>query len=556
MEFFSSRIARRTLFVLVGLCVALEAWAAPYAMNADVISYFDLADLIQKHQWHWVVNAYWHPGYPALLFLTRAVMGSTVWTELQAARVLNAIIAGLLFLAVKFALNAAVELRTSLWSKRGENSGFEAIPRETLGIFAAAVTFLLVARDLNPSATLPDALLATLLVCGTGFLLRVAAQNKLWSYAGFGLAFGAAFLVKSVSFPLFLVSLVLLPFLAGSVKKAAKGGILAVLVFAAVAGPYIGALSHQKGRFTTGDSGSLNYAWYVDHADRFEQQKNDPSRYGLAKGELKHTSTEILTNPPVYDYGTARPGTSLQWFDPSYWNDGLKPRFNLQAQLARCRASALIVIQYFALRPQYLLLFLFLALLGARWNLKDFGPKGVGPVLLLLLAQLGMYFLVLTEPRYIGSAMLLALVILLVFLRVPKRDSMHSVLAVSAALFLGMLLCGSFTESLQHLKRENSVEGRRMGAYKRSTFTAAEALSKADGIHPGDSVACLGEYACRGDLYWARLAQVRIRTEIFADLNPPLSVWEKADKDQVKTTLQGLGVKAIVADFGANVTPP
>jgi hypothetical protein len=553
MEIFSSPVVRRSLFAMLGICLVLEALFAPYGMTADTVSYLDLSDLIHQHQWHWVVNAYWHPGYPALLLLARMVMRTTVWNELAAVRMLNLAITGFLFLAVRFALNSAVELRES---RESGVDGLEPIRRETVGVLAAAITLVSVLRELTVREVRPDVLLAGLVFFGVGFLMRVGAKNRLSAYAGMGVCFGLGFWVKSVAFPVFLIALLLLPFAAGSMRRAAKGFAVTALIFAAVAGPYIGAISKQKGRFTAGDSGGLNYAWYVDGADRFEQQNNDPSRYGLAKANLKHPSLQIMKDPPIYFYGMAMPGTEPQWEDPSYWNDGLKPRFNLKAEASTVRAGLLIALQYFVMRSQYILLFVVLVMLGGRWRRRDFGWRGVLPVLLLAVAQIAMYVLVYTEPRYIASAALVPMIVLMAFVRIPKGSVWQGAVALCGFVFLGMSLCASLSASLQNMKRQRLSEGRAAGWYNQGTFSAGESLAKAAGIHPGDTVACFGEGACRNDIYWARLAQVHIRTEMFADMDPPLDVWEKSDHEKTLAALRSTGAKAVVADFGPNVTPP
>ena len=553
MQIFSSPAVRRSLFAMLALCLVLEALFSPYDMNADSVSYLDLADLIHTHQWHWVVNAYWHPGYPALLLLARMVLGSSLQHELLAARLLNLGITVLLFFAVRFALRSAVELRQSLDSGVG-SKGMEPLRIETLDLAAASITLISVMRELSPRSVRPDVLLAALLISGGAFLMRAGTRRDLRSFAGLGVCFGLGFLVKSVAFPVFLVALLLLAVNGASLKNAAKGIVVAGLIFAALAGPYIGLLSKQKGRFSAGDSGGLNYAWYVDRADRFELQKDEPWRYGLAKGELKHTSVQLLKSPPIYFFG-GMPGTEPQWLDPSYWNDGLKPRFNLSAEVREVLAGVRIVVQYFVLRPQYLLLFVVLAMLGGRWKRSDLSRTGAAPVLLLALVQVGLYVMVYTEPRYIANAVILCLSVLLVLVRIPTTEFGQNAAAMGSALFLGMLLCSSFTGSLQNLKSSERSEGRAIGAYNLATFSAGESLASAIGIAPGDTVACLGEAACRGDSYWARLAGVKIRTEIFADQETPLAVWQAADKTVTLATVRSTGAKAIIANFGQDVPP-
>ncbi len=491
MQAFSSLVLRRFLFVWLALCLVLEALFAPYEMNADTISYFDLADLIRSHQWHWVVNAYWHPGYPALLLLARTLLRVPLCGELLSARLLNLAIAVLFFLSVRFALHAAVELRqrqetTADWT------GWQHIRIETLDVAAAGITMISITRELSPQSVRPDVLVETMMIMGVGFLVRVSARKDLWSFAGVGLFFGLGFLVKSVAFPVFLVALASLPIITTSIKATVRGMLICTLVFAAVAGPYIAALSMQKGRFCVGDSGRLGYAWYVDGADRFEQQKNDPSRYGRARGNLKHTSVQLLAAPPVYFFGTAMPGTEPQWLDPSYWNDGLDPRFDPRAEILVILSGVRIILQSFVMRPQYLLWFGAVAILGGRWKKSDFSARSAGPIFLLALAQIGMYLMVYTEPRYIANAVILVSLALIAFLRVPKGAIKQDAVAMCATMFLGMMLCSSFTDSLKNLKNQQRTEGRAIGAYNHAVFTAAQSLANHPGIRPGDTVACSG----------------------------------------------------------------
>jgi Dolichyl-phosphate-mannose-protein mannosyltransferase len=555
MELVFWKPVRRSLFVLLVLCLVLEAFFAPYDMNADSVSYLDLADLIQAHKWQWVVNAYWHPFYPCLIFLSKMVARTSLQHELLATRFLNLAIAGSLFLAVRFALDSAMELRRYLVAE-ADTDVREPLSRDTAQIFAIGITLTCVLRELSMRAVRPDILLATLFISGSAFLMRANARQNVGAFAGLGACFGLAFLVKSVAFPVFLIAV--FSFWAGSssYKLAVKGVGVAVLVFLAIAAPYIGALSIQKGRFSAGDSGGLNYAWYVDRADRFEQQSEDPSRYGLAKGELKHTSVQILKNPPIYFFGTNMPGTEPQWLDPSYWNDGLKPRFNLDAQMRQVIAGIIVLLKYFVLRPQFAFLIVILLMLGGRWNKREFGRAGAGPVVFLQIAQIGMYVAVYTEPRYIAGAVILILIALLSFAVIPKTIGQQDCARMCAVLFVGMLICASLTQSLQNLNILRRQRGPLTGAYSYEIFSAGQTLANSPKIHAGDSVACLGEEACRDDSYWARLAHVNIRTEIFADRNNPVDVWQSGDQTATIEALRSTGARAVVAVFGGGTEVP
>lgn len=582
MEPFSSTSLRRILYAMLALALVLQAIAIPYEMDADVVSYLDLAQLLRAHQWHWLVNAYWHPGYPALLAVSEIVTRVSVWHELAAARLLNLVTAFALLAAVQSALTASLRLREALASAGADDDSPASQPiflsEPTLRLLTAALAFFVILHDFGLAAVRPDLLLAVLLVAAIGFLLRIAgdaalARTNPLPFAATGLCFGLAYWVKSVTFPLFLAAFVLTAWSllrrpTVKLRCAALGLAAFALVFAAIAGPYIAALSHQKHRFTTGDSGGLNYAWYVDNADRFELEPGQPSRYGLASGSFKHTSTQLLATPRVYYYGpsAAAPGLVLmpvstpQWFDPSYWDEGLRPHFHLGAQLRTIKNNLVTVGQYALMRPQLGLLGLALILLGLRWRRRDFGRLALAPVLLLLAAQMGLYLLVLTEARYVGVAVLLGLVVSLPFLRLPEEtgtglSTIQHAAGMVAVLFCAFVLAAAYPESLRSLKLEKKDEGRANGAYNRATFTAAEDLAATPGIRPGDTVACFGEAACRDDPYWARLAGISMRTEIYEEQDP-LSVWLHADQAVLLATVRATGAKAIVANFGPVACPP
>ena len=71
------------------------------------------------------------------------------------------------------------------------------------------------------------------------------------------------------------------------------------------------------------------------------------------------------------------------------------------------------------------------------------------------------------------------------------------------------------------------------------------------GVQPGDTVACIGAKACLDDQYWARLAGVRILTEVY-DPNNHLYLFlsNLPNRDQAIATVRAQGGKVLVGDFG------
>jgi hypothetical protein len=99
-------------------------------------------------------------------------------------------------------------------------------------------------------------------------------------------------------------------------------------------------------------------------------------------------------------------------------------------------------------------------------------------------------------------------------------------------------------------RRDLLVDGSLRGWYSPTLFGAAEGL-RSLGVAPGDTVACVGATACLTDHYWARLAGVRILTEIYdPDTHTYLFLSGVANREQAIATVRGQGAKVLVADFG------
>jgi hypothetical protein len=71
------------------------------------------------------------------------------------------------------------------------------------------------------------------------------------------------------------------------------------------------------------------------------------------------------------------------------------------------------------------------------------------------------------------------------------------------------------------------------------------------GVHPGENVACIGHTACLNDPYWARLAGVRILTEIYDPETPVYSfLADLPNREQAIDVVRAQGAKVLVGDFG------
>ena len=546
-----------------------------YQLDGDAIAYMDIGDNLRAHHWAGIVNGYWHPMYPAFLSLGHILFHATLATELRAYYFVNFAIFLLEMLAIVAFTDAIVRLRTTLQpTTTPTNFLLTKYPLRYLGL---ALLTIASQRELSLGKVRPDALLQAFLLFALAALLQHLATNRLRYAALMGLALGCAYLTKSFAFVLaFLCIAVLAIFrwlwLKHSLMRIAPAATIALVTFAIVAGPYIAALSHQHGRLDFGDSGSLNYAWYVGGTEKMHLQPYQTSQFGSAEVHLKHPERELLHSPLVLSYAEMPYGTYPDWFDTTYWNDQIKPHFTLRGEISRASRNCVLVVRYLFNHPEALILLALLTLLGARPTLPwKFSQPNANtfwlPSLLLGVLIWGIYAIVNTEERYVTIAYLTIILTLFATLRISESSSSRPesssfwrsqnlsiglFLPSTAALLILLLATLSLGESLRTVledRRQLSITGAPNAWFSPTMTHAAAALTQL-GVQPGDTVACVGFEACLGDFYWARLAGVRILTEIY-DPDPPVYPFLLAlpNRDQAIASVRAQGVKVLVGNF-------
>jgi hypothetical protein len=555
-------IRRLFPFYCVLLALATFGYARydAYQLDADAISYMDIGDLLRAHRWAGIVNGYWHPMYPAFLSLGHILFHAIPANELRAYYLVNYGIFLLEMLAVVAFTDALAALRNAIENSAG---GF-LCDGTTLRYIALALLAIASQRELSLGKVRPDALLQAFFLLAVAALLRYFASQRVVFAALMGLALGCAYLTKSFAFLVtFLCLLVLLVFsricLRQSTARSAGAALTAIVCFAIVSGPYIAALSWQHGRFDFGDSGTLNYAWYVGGTRKMHLEPYMTADFGSAEVHLKHPERELMRSPQVLSYAGLPYGTYPDWFDTTYWNDQVKPRFALHGEISRGARNCVLVVRYLFNHPESLLLLALLIGLGARPNLA-WRPRASNanafwlPPLLLGLLIWGVYATVNTEERYVTVAFFLIVLPLYASLRQPAQTSIQGGTARAAApvlvVLLALLAVGESLRTVLEDRRQLSGRGVPGGWYSLRMHNAADGLA-AMGVKPGDQIACAGWVACLDDQYWARLAGIRILTEIYApDRNAYSFLAGLPNRDEVIETVRAQGGKALVADFG------
>ena len=536
--------------VLIGLGYAL--WD-DYEIDGDAVAFMDISGALIRGDFAKVVNGYWNPGYPALLALGQLLFHPSRWTELQVFYFVNlAIFAGAIAACAYFALGL-VPLRDRALKAANARP---ALPGPALVLAALSVLFFAFQRELSLGKVRSDGLLLLLFLLTAGFLLQLMATGRLRYYPLIGLTLGLAYLTKSYAFlpaTILLAATVVYGLtLRGSARlKIVGGGIVAAVLFLALASPYIAAISHQRDRLTTGDSARINYAFFIDRTERWHEWHN--GALGAAGGTFNHPEEVLLDKPAIYSYGGHLIGTYPLWFDPSYWTDGLEPHFSFKGHVERLIRSTELLVRYLIAHAEPLVFLFVLLGIGCRW--VAWRQPEARPI--LAIAAIGLVMLAIYAPidiqdRYISAMYLLILVPLLALLRRPEGQS--DMAAVAAALMLAAIAAADGGGTAAQLRRVEKVTGHQGGQFGGDVFPMAHALAEF-GVGPGSRLACMGDDACYVNEYWTRLLQSQVAAEIEIPKDgDPARFWTGlANKDEVLKTLRDQGIKALVAEFPAGI---
>jgi len=560
---------RKLLIVYLLLLVPI-GWLAtrfqPYQVDGDAVSYMDIADLLHAHHWAGAVDGYWNPLYPAALAVAQIAFQPTRWNELGAYYVANyaifllQIVAMLLFIAGLDRLRA----RTLVPSRE------PLLSRKALAFLGVALVVIASQRELSMGTIRPDALLQALMLLAFAMLLQALATESLVYAPLMGLFFGLAYLTKSFAFVVALLSIAVMVLFQGwlqrrKLARVAISGVLAILAFAAVAGPYIAALSQQKHRFDFGDSGALNYAWYSAGVEKMHLEPWMKSSFGPATVNLIHPEKQLLASPGIYSYRAEPYGTYPDWFDTTFFNERIIPHLNPHALLRRDARNLVLVFRYLFNHPEAWILLILLLVCGAQLRFGNWRHEGSFwlPMILLGLAMWVLYGIVNIEERYVTLAYLVTVLPVFATLHAPQMPQSVSSEeegrqrpwlrsgATAMVVLLAFLAAGESLRIAFQQRRDEAALPHPW--YNPQIFGAAHGL-EALGVRPGDQVACMGAIACLNTDYWARLAGVRVLTEIYNPSPHLFEQWEALpNRAQAYDILKRQGATVLVAEFDPGV---
>jgi hypothetical protein len=518
-------------FWIVALAAgAYQVWVNRNAMSNDGISYLDMGDALAHGHWSAAINGYWSPLYPVLIGIALAVVRPSAWNEFATVH------------AVNFAIYAAA-LASFEFFLRGLIRTVQppSMPAWLIKVIGYSL-FIWSSLDLigNGGAS-PDMAVSLFVFMASGILLTIAhGRARRWTFVLLGVVLAFGYLAKAPLFPLAFAFFGLALFAPGGIQKTIPKVAVGLLAFAVVSAPYLLSLSQAKGRLTFGDSGKLNYAWYVDSASYRHWQGGNlgpPSEVAprwskpqVSSGVPLHPTRKVLDTPPVYEFNGPIQGTYPVWYDPSYWNDGIKPRFDPSQQIRKIAVNVkfmyslllnLHILQLYREKQVFKLFSPVVLLLWIAWlfQSRKLAFVQARPAWLLFsfaIAALAMYSLVYCEPRHLAPFVVLLFMSMFAFLLPPKgNDRLLTGATLATVLAAFALATGSGLIAAQPPKVDD--------------WAVASALRHL-GIGPGTQVASV-EYSNHANVKWARLARARIVAEVYTDAFAPRGYFWKLGAD-------------------------
>jgi 4-amino-4-deoxy-L-arabinose transferase-like glycosyltransferase len=518
----------------------LHTWAAirSSSMNADGIAYLDIGDAYMRGDWSNAINPVWSPLYSWILGAVMAIVQPPMTWEFPVVHLVNLALFLFAFLCFDF-------FWRQLGRSRQEATGAGGYSWPG-GIWLALgySLFIWVALSLIAIwAVTPDMLMAAFVLLAAGLIVRLRARHDGWStFLLLGLVLGLAYLAKAIMFPLAFVFLLVAWFSAGDLRLAAPRTAVALLAFLAVSLPFILAISRSHGSFTFGEAGTITYLRYVNGIPYPHWQGDD------RLGSPLHPSRQLLSNPPVYEFGEPIGGTYPISYNPAYWYEGATAQLNPGRQLQAIIRNGLYYFDLFGRQQGGLLtLTILLYAIGGprppslcallrRWGL-----------ILPALAAFVLYALVYAEGRYVGVFVLLLWAGLLANVRLPESPSSPKIIRAAGLLMVGFILANVAAFNLEGYGRLTAAGGAALPAEapRARPVEVAEALGQL-GVGPGSTVGVIG-YAF--DSFWARLARVRIVSEMVDWPANPFWWGEAALQESVLEAFAASGACAVVAEY-------
>ena len=513
------RVTAWSFAVVAGI---LQVWSSRFYIEPDAVNYLDIASAYRRGDWLAAINGYWSPLYSWLLLVLKQIFRPSAYWESTFLHLLNFLLFLLALSCFEFFFGRFLSL-LRVWFPVVPME--EDIPEWAWWVMGYAAFLLAALRLITLKNNTPDMALAAWLFLATGLLIQIALnEGRIFLYhAAFGIVLGAAYLTKSVMFPLSFLYICAGASARAGVRKPDWRGLVALFTFVLVSLPFITALSVKEGHFTFGETGRTAYF----------DQVTGPSN----ESKPLHPMRKLSDQPSLYEYADSLRSTFPPWYDGSYWYAGVRFRFNLGNQLRAIGRSISSYFHIVSTEKEWIAGWLFLAIFAADWLDQSKRLFRLSFLWMPSLAMLSLYALVLVEPRYVAVPLAIVGIVLFASLPWPRITATRR-LGTAVFLTIGIttgitLIRGAIPDLAACLHPTPHVQ-----------WLAAKQLEHL-GLAPGDRVAVLGHTTVAD--YWAQLAGLRIVADV--PVEAVSSYWEASPEKraEIAASLSALGVKAFVS---------
>lgn len=537
---------RWTLRILVLGAGLLLSWSERYSFDEDGLSYLDISDGAFTGHASLFVNAYWSPAYPAVLALLRPVVSFVTRREIVGIHLINVVFLGFAWAAFEAVFGVLGKVLLGRGAREDSGGAAQRDAGNLSFVFLGLVFLWFFTRHIGLGRTTPDLLLCgVLLLAFREALLVVHGQNS-GAFLRLGVILGLAYLTKAVVFPVAVFTYFLcgIAFLRRPGRRAAL--LSGLLAFAVISGVWIAALSIQKERLTFGDTARLTYAWYVNGARNYFHWQGEKDGLGVAR----HSTRLLMRSPEVFAFGGVFPtATFPPWLDPSYWNEGLRPRMEIgpwaRHAVAQLRSLRRVVFDGFGAVVATCLIALWV-LLGSPFSAHGDESRQAR----LAIAAMPLFAVVLLCLSHINGRLagpflvpLYLYVLTLLLARATASDSraVHAIL-VAGSVALGVLFLDLVVTTVAAGPPRHGL-----GAQEEVALSLRH-----EGVWPGTRIAVAGDAY---DPYWARLAGLHIEAHVNASADALCRLSDEEYK-RIEGLLIQEGLHTIVYRSGKDGLPP
>jgi hypothetical protein len=462
----------------------------------------------------------WSPGYPVLVALIRAMFPSTAEGEWHSINLLNWLIFLMAYGSWRYLIRKAIEFyEPSL-------AGLQDRP---IFLWTTACAFLSCALCLDRvSSVCPDLLVTTLFILAVAQVLSLLNRPTAIRATALGIVLGAGCWVKGVFLSFGLAFFLILLWQCYRRKLPVRPMTISFFVFLVIFVPYVAGISMSYGQLTFGVSGVLNYAFHVNHMPHWTNWQGGPTAFGAPL----HSTRQLISDLPVFEFGTPFRTTYPPYNNMAYWYRGFGNFYSLKLHIIAIGRNCYFLAAIVKRNPFLLTLVLSLlvVMLKREWRISlCTRTKRFWVLFAPALFGFAIYLSVHIEDRYISAFCLIFSLLPLL----PLLDRALTSRRVLTVCLLMICTAGTATELAVIHESTFSAAIHGVDFHQDPQWKLAAALPLY-GLHRDGAIALVDEghpaYRC----HWAYVSDLRIVAE-FGSLPWTTEPWDRTRFDRPGT---------------------